>query len=83
MRGSGLFTQGKAWRRLRNDRGGVEATRRNRFEHQSFRNILILGCGTCVTVCLTGGEREAQVLSHELSDLDSGLTDRSRSRSAP
>ncbi len=32
-----------------------------------FRNVLILGCGTCVTVCLTGGERETRSLVNELA----------------
>jgi ferredoxin len=32
-----------------------------------FRNVMILGCGSCVTVCLSGGDREARQLALELS----------------
>lgn len=32
-----------------------------------FKNILVLACGSCVTVCLSGGDREARALARELS----------------
>lgn len=31
-----------------------------------YKKILIVGCGSCVSVCLSGGDREAQMLSQEL-----------------
>jgi ferredoxin len=33
---------------------------------QQHKNVLVLGCGTCVTVCLAGGEREVSIISSAL-----------------
>ena len=33
---------------------------------QKHKKILVLGCGTCVTVCLAGGEREVSIISSAL-----------------
>jgi len=33
---------------------------------KNHKSILVLGCGTCVTVCLAGGEREVSIISSAL-----------------
>ncbi|MBM3300438.1 MAG: methylenetetrahydrofolate reductase C-terminal domain-containing protein [Deltaproteobacteria bacterium] len=33
---------------------------------EGFKKVLVLGCGGCVTVCLTGGHDEVRVLSSQL-----------------
>ena len=34
---------------------------------EKYSNVLNIGCGGCVSVCLTGGDREARQLAEELS----------------
>ena len=33
---------------------------------KNHRRVLLVGCGTCVTVCLAGGEREVGILGSAL-----------------
>ena len=36
-----------------------------------FNKVMVIGCGSCVSVCLSGGEKAADRLVHELISKDS------------
>lgn len=33
---------------------------------KDYKNIMVLGCGTCVAICQAGGEKEVEILASEL-----------------
>jgi len=42
---------------------------------KDYKKVLILGCGTCVSVCMAGGQKEVMVLGSQLR-MDSGINDK-------
>ncbi|MBN1227354.1 MAG: hypothetical protein JXA79_10200, partial [Deltaproteobacteria bacterium] len=33
---------------------------------ENFSKIIVLGCGSCVTICMAGGEEEVKILASQL-----------------
>lgn len=42
---------------------------------KDYEKVMILGCGTCVSVCMAGGLKEVNILASQLR-MDSGLNDK-------
>jgi ferredoxin len=65
-----------------------DSSRRKPFDEimemlKDYKKVLNVGCATCVSVCLAGGEKEVDVLNAELDMARNWLTTPSRSTGSP